>query len=130
MNQLPQPLGSCPASLLDVAETLGLPIVLRLMAAFGGREVKFPRCPGPGHEIVRALGERDARALCALLGGDTLYVPHARRRRSSRDEVLELEARGLTRGEIAARLRLSQRHVRRVANAAPAPAALPLFPDA
>ena len=127
----PPALHGCPASLLDVAETLGMGVVLRLVAAFGGREVKFPRRPAADHEVVRALGPDAAAAVCELLSGSTIYVPHGRARRSARDEVLALDAQGARRGEIAVRLGLSQRHVRRVANAPAAePAALPLFPDA
>lgn len=117
-----------PASLLDVAEALGLRVALRLMAEFGGRDVKFPRRPDEDHPVARALGMDDALALCEFLGGAQIYVPHGRPRRSSRPAVLDMQARGLGRAEISRALGLSERHVRYLANQAP-PAPLPLFPD-
>lgn len=106
---------ACPASLADLADALGLGLVQRLVAAFGGREVKFPARPGLDHPLVRALGAEDAGALCRHLAGDTAYIPRARQ--ATREDVLRLVAVGATRGEIATMLRLSQRHVRRLANA-------------
>lgn len=106
-----------PTSLIDVAETLGLGVALKLMQVYGGQEIKFPRAPGPDHPVTKALGETDALAVCNLLAGDLIYIPHGRGRRSSRAEILALEAKGHDRREIARILGLSQRHVRRAANA-------------
>lgn len=129
MSHLPPARRDLPTSLLDVAETLGLRVALALMAHFGGRDVKFPREPGPDHEVVKALGEQDARALCAFLSGQQVYIPHNRTRRSHRPAVLDMQARGMTRAQIASALGLSERHVRWLANRQPAEGPLPLFPD-
>jgi len=126
-----------PLSLLDLVETIdefhpgsGLRVALRLMQAFGGRDLKFPQSPAEGHPVVRALGEADARVLCDLLGGQQVYIPHGRRARNQRPAVLDLERKGLTRAQIAAALGLSERHVRWLANKRRDEGQLPLFPDA
>lgn len=107
---------SLPSSLIDIAETLGLHVAVRLMEAFGGQEMRFPKHPAPDHPVMKALGEEDGRALCMFIGGDLIYIPHGRVRRSARDDVRALEAKGHSRAEIARLLGLSQRHVRRAAN--------------
>lgn len=115
MSQLPVRIDDLPASLVDVAETLGLRVALALIQNFGGLEVKFPARPRADHPVIKALGETDGYALCSFLGGQAIYVPHGRSG-SSRAEILKLEAQGMDRAAIARTLGLSQRHVRRMAN--------------
>lgn len=105
-----------PHSLLDLAETLGVRVALKLMQEFGGRDLRIPKNPSADHPIIKALGEDDGRAVCHFMADQSVYIPHARsgaRRRS----VLDLTATGRTRGEIARILGMSERHVRRIANA-------------
>lgn len=102
---------------------------LRLMQAFGGRDLKFPQTPGTDHPVVKALGEADAGVLCGLLGGQQIYIPHGRRPRNQRAAVLDMERQGRTRAQIAAALGLSERHVRWLANRRPQAGPLPLFPE-
>lgn len=115
-SHLPARLDDLPASLVDVAETLGLGVAITLIENFGGQELKFPVRPHPSHPVIKALGETDGYALCHFLGGQMIYVPHNRPRRSIRADVMRLEARGLNRATIARMLGVSQRHVRRMAN--------------
>lgn len=119
MTDLPARLDDIPMSLVDVAETLGMGVAVKLMQTFGGQEVKFPKAPGPDHPVIKALGETDGLALCEFLGGSLIYVPHGRARKSSRPEILKLQEAGHDRRAIARMLGLSQRHVRRQANAEP-----------
>jgi len=107
-----------PSSLIDLAETLGLAVALKLIQAFGGQELKFPRFPGPDHHVIKALGETDGRAVCEYLGGAMIYVPHGRAS-ANRRAVPELAGKGHSRGQIARLLGISQRHVRRIANETP-----------
>lgn len=102
-----------PTAIQDLAETVGPAIVAKLMAHFGGRDIKIPKAPPDDHPLVIALGAADARALCEVAAGE-LYVPHGRRPRSVRAEVRALTARGLSRTEIAKWTGVSVRHVRRV----------------
>lgn len=111
-----KPAASLPVSLVDVAETLGLSIALKLMEQFGGAEIKFPKHPADDHPVLLALGKEDGRALCDFLSGGYIYVPHGRARKSVRRDVLALQEQGKGRREIARMLGVSQRHVRRMAN--------------
>lgn len=122
MSSTPAPL---PASLLDLAETLGIGVALRLMQQYGGTEVTFPQ--RPNKDLVALLGQETAEAVCHFLSGAEIYVPHGRANRR-RGDVQDLEAKGRSRAEIARALGISQRHVRRLANGPPGP--MPLFPDA
>ena len=90
MTQLPARIDDLPASLVDVAETLGLQVALSLIQNFGGLEVKFPTHPRADHPVIKALGEEDGYALCEFLGGQQIYVPHARPARSMLAEVRKL----------------------------------------
>lgn len=119
MTQLPARLDDIPASLIDVAETLGMGVAVKLMQVFGGQEVKFPKAPSADHPVIKALGEADGLAICEFLGGCLIYVPHGRARKSSRADILKLQAAGHDRRAIARMLGISQRHVRRQANAEP-----------
>ncbi|MCA1492721.1 helix-turn-helix domain-containing protein [Ensifer sp. NBAIM29] len=118
--------GKLPVSLQDVAETLGLPIALKVIEHFGGTEIKFPKSPASDHPVLQALGKEDGIALCSFLSGGFIYVPHMRGRKSIRAEVLALQESGKERREIARLLGVSQRHVRRMANK-PATNQLDLF---
>jgi hypothetical protein len=119
LTHLPARTEGLPASLVDLAETLGLSTALKLMQAFGGQELKFPRFPGPEHPVIKALGETDGYAVCEYLAGAMIYVPHGRAS-ANRRAVAGLADRGHSRGEIARILGISQRHVRRLVNE-PAP---------
>lgn len=63
MSHMPVRTEGLPASLIDLAETLGLGVALKLIQAFGGQEVKFPRHPGAEHPVIKALGETDGLSL-------------------------------------------------------------------
>lgn len=131
MNQhLPDNLDAVPDSLLDIAETFGLGVALRLMQQFGGQELEFPRrfraARSPCRGVVEALGLDLAERVCHFLAGMRVYVPNGKVRRL-RPEIASLQASGRDRREIARLLGISQRHVRRMANKPPED--LPLFPD-
>lgn len=115
---LPARIDALPHSVIDIAEALGLRVVLGLMQNFGGQDLKFPKNPSPDHPIILALGETDGFALCQFMSGQQMYVPHGRGIRSIRSEVARLQARGMDRKAIAQLLRVSHRHVRRMANSA------------
>lgn len=102
-----------PSSIQDVAETLGLELVFKLVKHFGGVELKVPHKLSPGHPLL-VMGERDAQAVCRFLGGGEIYVPMMSP--SRRREVIAMEAAGMPRWKIARELGMSQRSVRRLAN--------------
>lgn len=107
-----------PASLQDLAETLGPRVAAALIEHFGGVELRVPKAPAPDHPILKALGESDGRAVCRFLGGEKIYVPrgaHGGLWRAAQD----LAAQGLSHGDIARRLGISQRWVRALINGGP-----------
>ena len=112
---MPAP-AALPESLIDLAETLGVRVALKLMQEFGGQDLRVPKNPKPDHPIIKALGEEDGRAVCHFMADQAVYVPHARAG-ARRLSVLELTAGGRTRAEIARLLGVSTRHVRRLAKA-------------
>lgn len=126
-----------PLSIIDMVETLdefhgpgtGLRVALKLMANFGGRDIKFPKVAVADHPVALALGMDDATILCQLFDGNQTYVPHGRRPRSQKAAVAALQMQGRDRAAIAVALGITERHVRRLANAEE-PAPLPLFPQA
>ncbi|MCJ7996082.1 helix-turn-helix domain-containing protein [Rhizobium cremeum] len=117
-----------PAAIEEIAETIGVRLALRIVQTYGGLEIKFPKHPHDDHPVILALGKEDGYAICKYMGGSFLSVPHCRPPRNARAAIARLEAEGLSRGEIARRLGLTQRHVRRMANAPPT-SQLSLFPD-
>ena len=125
-DNLPARIDDLPASLQDVAETLGLRVAVALIEHFGGLEIKPPSRPRPDHPIIKALGAEDGNALFAFLGGGSMYVPH-NRTTSARADILKLEAEGKNRAEIARILGISQRHVRRMANRRGDPRQIDIF---
>ncbi|HBD91797.1 MAG: hypothetical protein A2092_11995 [Rhodobacteraceae bacterium GWE1_64_9] len=114
-QQLPACIEDLPASLIDVAETLGLRVALALIQNFGGRELRVPVRPAPDHPLIIALGEQDGFAVCHFLAGQTIYVPLGRAG-GLRRNAATLDAKGYDRGAIARMLGISQRHVRRLLN--------------
>ncbi len=125
-----------PLSIIDLVETLdefygagtGIRVALKLMQAFGGRDMKFPKAPDRDHPVVQALGMDDATALCKHLSGNQIYIPHGRGAKSQKSAVLTLQAEGRDRAAISAALGITERHVRRLANRT-VPSPMPLFPD-
>lgn len=108
-----------PTSIQEMAETIGLRLALRVVQEFGGRDVEFPARPHDGHPVIIALGKEDGYAVCNYIGGGAFSVPRCHVPRNWRGEIAKLEAEGLSRGEIAQRLGITQRWVRKVANAPP-----------
>lgn len=104
----------------DLVDMIGERVALKLMANFGGRDIQPPKAPADDHPILLALGVEDGRALCDLVGGGWVYVPHGRPPRSVRAEVMALTRQGLDRVEIARRTGVTVRHVRRMRNGRPA----------
>lgn len=114
-DRLPARIDDLPASLIEIAEVLGARVAIRLIEHFGGLDVKFPVKPKNDHPVIKALGEADAYALCLHLKGHPLYVPHGNKG-TVRADIVALSAAGHSDSTIARRLKISQRHVRRVLN--------------
>ncbi|PYE87522.1 helix-turn-helix domain-containing protein [Phyllobacterium leguminum] len=112
-------LQALPASIEMIADTIGVRLALKIVQVYGGQEIKFPKNPHDQHPVILALGKEDGYAICNYMGGNLLSVPHCRPPRSARAEIKRLEAIGLSRREIARRLGITQRWVRKAANGPP-----------
>lgn len=99
-------------ALVAIAEAVGLPLALRLSAAFGGTRLYVPRVIGDHHPICVALGRDDADVLAGFAGGGPLDVPKQAARRQRVRQLLS--ARSLTIAQIAVETSYSERHVYRL----------------
>ncbi|QQM29066.1 hypothetical protein JET14_12025 [Martelella lutilitoris] len=119
MSGLPDRRETLPQSIEEIADTIGVRLALKLVQTFGGQEVKFPVKPHDRHPVILALGKEDGLRICDYMGGQRFSVPHCRPRRNAKADIERLEAQGLTRGQIARRLGLTERWVRKMANDPP-----------
>lgn len=99
-----------PGILAEIEEIAGRDAAVALALALGGESVYVPRpnkvCPG--HRLAEAVGVAAARAIAGHYQGEAIDVPMARRAL-----VRELAGRGIPNGEIARRLGLANKTVRR-----------------
>ena len=109
-----------PASMQDIADAFGLGMVIALVDNFGGLELRIPHRLTDDHKLM-VLGRIQAEMLCDTYAGDTIHVPLTLDRKRLKRQVDDLQAKGFKRQEIARELGITQRHVRRLANAEPPP---------
>ncbi len=105
--------GMLPGVVQDVARLTSPLLAIRFARRFGNAKLYVPRRIGAAHPLARCLGPRGAQALCAAMGGETHVVPRAT------PFLRWLDARalcvlGLSRSEIAVRLGIGPRHVRKL----------------
>jgi hypothetical protein len=79
-----------------------------LAEAFGGLRLYVPRQPGAHHPITVALGHEGAAQLAAAFGSDQIDIPMLPNKQA---EIRRLAGEGLTRREIAVKVRCTQRWV-------------------
>lgn len=97
-----------------VQDNLGDAVMVQLRRKLGGREMKIPHARHglhDDHPLVRAVGHDDAERMCEIFGGERVYFPKLNVRD---DAYMKALKEGLTTGEIAKRLGVSDRHARRV----------------
>ena len=107
-----------PGVLAEIAEVVGYRTAIALALEWGGEDVHFPKpdylAQHPGHPLAQVLADEGTAALIAHhYGGGNVYVPQARGACT-----VALAADGLSPCEIATRLNLSPRSVRRYLRAA------------
>lgn len=106
-----------------VIDVLGADFARKLALHFGGVELWVPRDAPDEHEIVVALGREDADRLTHYFGGEKIYIPLTTLR--ARDGgtigedprvafIRECSGLGLARHQIALRLGISIRQLRRI----------------
>jgi DNA-binding NarL/FixJ family response regulator len=103
-----------PAILQSIAEIAGEDAALRVAEARGGQVayIPLPDNLSDDHWLVGAAGRSKAREIAAQLGGRSHVIPIGSTRRRQ-DEIQRLVAEGLGTKEIALRLRIDRRTVRR-----------------
>ncbi len=108
-----------PPKLAEIAEAVGPHAALRLAVRFGGRGLYVPHHPRAGHAIERAIGPEAFRLLCKRYGGTELRDIPLGAALSNKGVAIRSTAQAhpqLSHRSIAARLRTTERHVRRVLN--------------
>ncbi len=100
-----------PGVLADIARVAGRQAAIKIALAWGGEEIYLPRDihrTAQGRALAGLVGTAAARAITALLGGDSVYVPFARKALAA-----YLAGEGRSVAEIASRLSISLRAARR-----------------
>jgi hypothetical protein len=117
-NSQSSPYASLPVALQEMADVLGLRVVIALVEHFPGIELRIPHKLKDDHKLM-VLGRDNAVALCEYCPEDTIHVPMSLDRKRLTREIENLSQQGLKRWQIAGKLGISQRHVRRLANKSP-----------
>lgn len=110
-----------PHTVRTVAEVIGMPGAVRLLAAPGKNEcVYIPQRLTPGHRLTTLLEPAELTALQRTFGGELLPYPSARwikRRIAAERKAQAIRAdiaAGLTTAEIATKHGVSGQYVRRI----------------
>lgn len=113
-DQLPEvSFDALQKSLIDIAESLGMETASALVEHFGGGRVWIPQQWREDHPL-NIIGEDRARQLCEHFGPSGLDVPKSLIAHEARFGVIrQLEKEGVSRLEIARRLGLTDRTIRR-----------------
>ncbi|WP_431282706.1 hypothetical protein ACQW02_25415 [Humitalea sp. 24SJ18S-53] len=102
-----------PASLVEIAEVIGIAASLRLVDAYGGTTLYVPAHAEPTHRLVQSIGREAAALLIERYTREKIEVPTVRMARSRK--VLIAGASGPTH-EVARTLGVTARWVRMVRN--------------
>lgn len=101
----------------EIAQLIGPAATARLIAAFGGREVRMPmRHSGRTWDaLVDAVGERDAAMLCDYFHGAVVYIATSARAHTEYNRRLaaQMRAQGKSWREIAQTLTRPQGYTER-----------------
>ena len=108
-----------PQSLMELAEVVGPEAALAIAREFGGRGVYVPHTAYPGHIIEQVIGRGAFERLCKYHGGEELRDIPLAAALENKSALIRATARNypdLSHRAIAAALRTTERHVRRVLN--------------
>lgn len=103
---------SWPVGLRRLAEVIGPKATVDLADALGGAEnVYIPKTPRIDHEITAIIGLDRMEALCAEFGGKQIDIPRGAFKDLKKTQIMDAEG---SNRDVALRLRVSQRYVRRI----------------
>jgi hypothetical protein len=102
-----------PPKLREIAEFCGVPVAMKLLAAYPGLHLVVPKRPPPEHRLVEVIGWEAAVRFCDIYGGDIIQIPRAvKAYRALRDARIRAERRqGDPLSAIALRHGLTERQV-------------------
>lgn len=116
----PDDLSDWPNILRRLVGILGKADTLKLASVVGGVDrIYIPREPTQSHLWRRVLGDEQWRAVVAELGGEHVALPRGVFIQLRKREILELAEQGVPHREIALRVHVGQRYVRRVLHGLP-----------
>lgn len=108
MTMLPASAGTGSRVLDEVAEVIGVEATFALAEEFMGERVYIPKDPGNEPRIAETIGADQARKLCDVLWRTIVPFPV---KVVIERRAIELAGQGLTKQEIARRLKISQSRV-------------------
>lgn len=106
---------SWPDVLRRIAELVGDELALELAAREGGLDNFYiPRVADPTHPWAEIVGAEAWAKIVGEYGGERISLPRGMYRDLKKVAILELGEQGLSHREIARRVRVGERYVRRV----------------
>lgn len=117
-------IGELPASLQEMVRVIGLPATLSLVDLRGGIRLYVPFEMTPEHWLSRLIGFEAAVKLARYYGGqDPFFIPRALNAMiAARNKVIKDKySKGKTQAQLAREFNLTERWVRDIVNAEPAP---------
>jgi hypothetical protein len=116
-----------PASLVEIAEIVGVAPTLMLVQAYGGVGCYVPHAIEATHPIAQAIGPDAAHKLAQAFGGSKLDVPVLAVARQKKSQIAQ--ATGKT-SDVARLFGVTARWVRMIRNSgAPDPRQIDMFGD-
>lgn len=105
-----------PKTMVPIVDVIGEQAALRLVEAFGGREINFPQNPRAESPISKVIGHDAACRLARDWGWGSFLVPLcARLKKARRDEaILKATREGASVRKLAAQHGVHIRTIRRV----------------
>lgn len=101
-----------PVGLRRLAEVIGPAAAVRLADEFGGAEkVYIPKKARIDHDFTAIIGLDRMEALCAEFGGELIEIPRGVFRDLKKTQIMDADG---SNREVALRLKVTQRYVRRV----------------
>jgi len=117
-------LASWPTVLADIARVIGRESALKLGAKFGGLDhVRIPQRPTETHLWASVLTREEWEAIVERFGGQYIDLPRGTYIALRKAEIIHLaQMGGLTHRQIALRVHVGERYVRRVLTTEDVPA--------
>lgn len=103
-----------PQGLAQIARVVGPRKAIVLADALGGVKTYIPKHPGADHPISHLIGHDAARALAEIYGGFEVVIPRGVYRDLKKAAIMDAAG---SRRQVALALGVTERYVRKVANA-------------